>query len=142
MRSRARFSGLAVILVASALGPQAAHADLRSTPAPVTEAGCDVSVAIEGPIARVTETHRLAPGGSVPALAAYSAPLAPGAVVDDFMVAVAGREERGLLVPAESLENRTPVSLGLGADLGVLRVDTARSVRWWTSGSSRSRRRG
>src|SRR5437870_2303266 len=63
MRARSRFLLSATILFAPAL----AHADLRGAPTPVTEAGCEVAVELDGPIARVTERHRLLPGGALPA---------------------------------------------------------------------------
>jgi hypothetical protein len=66
MRAPPRFLASAAILFAPAL----AHADLRGAPTPVTEAGCEVTVELDGPIARVTERHRLVPGGAEPAVAA------------------------------------------------------------------------
>ncbi len=121
MRTRPIIPGLLVIsIVATVPGP--ARADLRGAPNPVTEAGCDVTVELDGPIARVTERHRLVPAGAVPALASYGARLAAGAVVEGFSVTVGGRDEPGLLVPVESLEARTPTALGLSPDLGVLRL--------------------
>lgn len=118
MRARSNFLVSAAILFA----PPLAHADLRGAPTPVTEAGCEVAVELEGPIAHVTERHSLVPDGSEPALAAYGWTLAPGAIVDGFTVIAGGREEPGLLVPAEALDQRTPESLGLAPDLGVLRI--------------------
>ncbi len=125
MRPYSRIIGRALapsILTALAVAPTTAVADLRGAPTPVTEAGCDVAVELDGPIARVTETHRLVPTGAALALAGYDAALAPGAVVDAFTVTIAGREEAGVVVPVESLDNQTPPSLGLTPDLGVLRV--------------------
>ncbi len=118
MRARTRFPVLATVW----LVPGIAHGDLRGAPAPVTEAGCDVAVTLEGPIAHVTERHDLVPGGAEPALAAYGWTLAPGAIVEGFAVAAGGRDEAGLVVPAEALAQRTPDSLGLAPDLGVLRI--------------------
>ncbi|HUQ06950.1 MAG TPA: VWA domain-containing protein [Kofleriaceae bacterium] len=88
----------------------------------MTEAGCEVAVELEGPIAHVTERHDLVPGGPEPALAAYGWTLALGAVVDGFTVTSGGRTEPGVLVPDESLAQRTPDELGLAPDLGVLRI--------------------
>src|SRR5689334_14760259 len=124
MRARPNFLVSATILFAPAL----AHADLRGAPTPVTEAGCEVAVELDGPVARVTERHRLVPGGAEPALAAYSWTLAPGALVDEFTVTSGGRDEAGLLVPGEALEQRTPESLGLAPDLGVMRIGDGPAV--------------
>lgn len=118
MRARSMFPFVATILLAPAL----AQADLRGAPTPVTEAGCEVSVTLEGPIAHVTQRHVLVATGKGPALAAYAWTLAEGAIVDGFTVSSGGRDEPGLLVPAETLEQRTPDSLGLAPDLGVLRI--------------------
>ncbi|MBZ0231839.1 MAG: hypothetical protein K8M05_05770, partial [Deltaproteobacteria bacterium] len=119
MRARTRIPVFATIWLVPAL----AHGDLRGAPTPVTEAGCEVAVTFEGPVARVTERHDLVPGSAEPALAAYGWTLAAGAVVDGFSVAMGGRDEAGLVVPAETLDQRTPDSLGLAPDLGVLRID-------------------
>ena len=112
-----------LIALAILLATRLAHAELRGAPLPVTEAGCDVSVRLQGPIAHVTETHHLTAPGDIAALAAYDAALPRGAVVEGLVVRVAGRNEAGVIVPAESLQNFTPASLGLVPDLGTLRVD-------------------
>lgn len=122
-----RFYLIALIAIAFLLGlallvEQLAHAELAGSPARVTEAGCDLTVELEGPIARVTETHRLVSSSTTPTVALYAAALARGAVVDGFSVTLAGREEPGVLVPVESLANHTPTSLGLAPDPGSLRV--------------------
>lgn len=113
---------IALLLGLALLAEQLAHAELAGSPARVTEAGCDMTVELEGPIARVTETHRLVSTSTAPTVALYAAALARGAVVDGFSVTVAGREEPGVLVPVESLANHTPTSLGLAPDPGSLRV--------------------
>jgi len=118
MRARSMIPFLGTILLAPAL----ARADLRGAPTPVTEAGCEVDVTLDGPIARVTERHNLVASGTEPALAAYGWTLAEGAIVDGFTVSSGGRDEPGLVVLAETLEQRTPDSLGLAPDLGVLRI--------------------
>jgi hypothetical protein len=104
------------------LAPALARADLRGAPTPVTEAGCEVAVELEGPIAHVKERHDLVAIGPAPALAAYGWTLAQGAVIDGFTVTSGGRAEPGLLVSDESLEQRAPENLGLAPDLGVLRI--------------------
>ena len=123
-RSRVRALGLIALLALAALllASGLARAELVGAPGMVTEAGCDIAVELEGPIAHVTETHRLAAGGGEDALAVYAAALARGAIVEGFTVRIAGRDEPGVLVPRESLENLTPPSLGLAPDLGTLRV--------------------
>lgn len=116
------FVAIIVLLGLALLAERLAHAELAGIPSTVTEAGCDVSVELDGPIARVTETHRLVATTDVPTAAVYGAALARDAVVDGFTVMLAGREEAGVLVPVESLGNRTPASLGLAPDPGTLSI--------------------
>ncbi|MBE7451139.1 MAG: VWA domain-containing protein [Kofleriaceae bacterium] len=120
-------SGLAAWAVAVAMAGAAApaHADLRGAPTPVDEAGCEVTVELDGPLARVREIHRLVPAGSAPTAAAYRAELAAAAIVDGFAVLVAGREQAGVVVAHDGEAAPAPARLGLPADLGVLTVDHA-----------------
>ncbi len=124
-------------IVAVGLAPAPAWAGLEGRPVPVLEAGCQLEVQIDGPIARVREIHhvvsepagfsRSGPAGHAPVSnatqATYRFQIAAGGLIDGFEVAPAGRPAGdGILVPAASLSSVTPGVLALPPDLGLLRV--------------------